>query len=1039
MGWSPREGQRRVALPRRGLVRNRVAIVVAPLVAACAPDLGLKAFNASPSAVISSHQDGDGVTSGLVIDLRGSGSDPDDGPSELSARWYVGSALVCGPEPLASDGLTTCAAAVGDDGTITLEISDPYGATASARVSLDVAEQEPPRAVIVAPTDDTPLWSDAPVLLHGTVSDAEDAPADLIVWWEDDVSGVRIDSVPEGDGTVYESINLDAGVHLLTLHVEDRSGLTATDAVTVEVAVPNAGPECAIVTPGDGSASPASPELEGWTVDPDDAASDLVVVWESDVDGVVGVAVPDSDGTVRLAAPSFTVGDHVLTMTVEDPHGGSCRSSVGFALQAPPGVVVTEPLDGAVVALGAPWTLAATVTDLDGAPDGVTARWSSSVDGDLGAAGVDPAGASVVVGPMLTPGAHTLTLEVVDPDGLAAADSVSIWVDQPPTAPTVTVSPDPATTLQDLVAVASGSVDPDGGSVSYRYAWFEDGALLPSYTSSTLPAAATTRDRSYTVEVTPFDGVSAGPIGSDVARVVNSAPSIVAVAVTPDPAVVTDTLTCVPIGYSDPDGDVDATRFAWTIGASAVGAASTLRGVFVAGDIVRCEATPFDGSDAGTPLVASVQIVNTPPVGTSVGIAPVPLRTDDVAAATPTGTDADGDPLTWSYAWTVDGVPAGGSGATLSGASFAYGQVVSVLATPLDAEGVGAPVASAPVVVANTAPTAPGLEITPADAMETLDDLTCEVAAPSFDADGHAVSYTVAWRRNGVPWVGAVETDHLTGDTIPKEETVLGQTWTCEVTPTDGIDDGPLASTSVTILPISCETEVVVWWDREVILQERLPDEPHASSFLVYEVTSMGLQSADAQLDDLEVRDAFGSVLYSDDFSSGAPWTICESWLANNTINGVADARNDWQFYALEAPQFDWLGGVYASVWANWGSATNAVEVHLTDSIDDCMGVVNYELGVTLQEYHIESGPDLAHATYGGSVRADAAWVQPATGWHELGVMWVDSCIREDDWDLDGDRSPRDADCDDFDPLVHPAAGDPLGDGVDADCDGIDG
>jgi hypothetical protein len=103
------------------------------------------------------------------------------------------------------------------------------------------------------------------------------------------------------------------------------------------------------------------------------------------------------------------------------------------------------------------------------------------------------------------------------------------------------------------------------------------------------------------------------------------------------------------------------------------------------------------------------------------------------------------------------------------------------------------------------------------------------------------------------------------------------------------------------------------------------------------------------------------------------------------------------------------------------------------------MGVVNYELGVTLQEYHIESGPDLAHATYGGSVRADAAWVQPATGWHELGVMWVDSCIREDDWDLDGDRSPRDADCDDFDPLVHPAAGDPLGDGVDADCDGIDG
>lgn len=45
--------------------------------------------------------------------------------------------------------------------------------------------------------------------------------------------------------------------------------------------------------------------------------------------------------------------------------------------------------------------------------------------------------------------------------------------------------------------------------------------------------------------------------------------------------------------------------------------------------------------------------------------------------------------------------------------------------------------------------------------------------------------------------------------------------------------------------------------------------------------------------------------------------------------------------------------------------------------------------------------------------------------------------------DVDGDGIPSElafgGDCNDRDPRVHPAAPDPPGDGVDADCDGVDG
>ncbi len=200
-------------------------------------------------------------------------------------------------------------------------------------------------------------------------------------------------------------------------------------------------------------------------------------------------------------------------------------------------------------------------------------------------------------------------------------------------------------------------------------------------------------------------------------------------------------------------------------------------------------------------IVVEVIPDNFPPSVDAPTLTPDPLFTDDLATCSvPTPSDPEGDPVTVVLRWLVDGNDVGVTADTLAGATFDKGQTVQCEATPSDATGTGDPSLSALVTVSDTPPTQPTVSISPASPVEAVDDLVCTASAPSTDADGDTVTYSVTWTFGGTPYLGAVSTTTLPGDTIPGTQTQAG-TYECTVTPEAAGVQGLAGTDAVTVGP----------------------------------------------------------------------------------------------------------------------------------------------------------------------------------------------------------------------------------------------
>lgn len=142
-------------------------------------------------------------------------------------------------------------------------------------------------------------------------------------------------------------------------------------------------------------------------------------------------------------------------------------------------------------------------------------------------------------------------------------------------------------------------------------------------------------------------------------------------------------------------------------------------------------------------------LANAAPVVDSVTVSPSSPRTNDTLTASVSAHDADGDALTYSYQWTRNGSDiSGATAATLdlsTPGNGDRGDSIAVRVTASDGSLTSAPVTSAPVVVADTAPVVSVSLNTTAPTTRTV--LTATVAAT--DADGDALTFTYVWKVNG--------------------------------------------------------------------------------------------------------------------------------------------------------------------------------------------------------------------------------------------------------------------------------------------------
>ncbi len=217
---------------------------------------------------------------------------------------------------------------------------------------------------------------------------------------------------------------------------------------------------------------------------------------------------------------------------------------------------------------------------------------------------------------------------------------------------------------------------------------------------------------------------------------------------------------------------------------------------------------PSDGKLDGPPSEAVVAVLNTPPLVEEVTLSStVPLTSEDVMAAV-TSLDVDGDEVAVSYRWTRDGNETGYTESTLPASATQRGDiwtlyvipVVTVTVTPDDGEDGGSPTSTSTTVL-NSPPEPPTIHIEPRWPQGTEDDLVCTMDAGSIDADGDPVSYTFAWEVDGSAFTDTESTNYL-DDTVPADETLANEIWTCTVTPGDGTDPGEAATAEVDIAGI---------------------------------------------------------------------------------------------------------------------------------------------------------------------------------------------------------------------------------------------
>jgi hypothetical protein len=256
--------------------------------------------------------------------------------------------------------------------------------------------------------------------------------------------------------------------------------------------------------------------------------------------------------------------------------------------------------------------------------------------------------------------------------------------------------------------------------------------------------------------------------------------------------------------YSDPDSDPEgASEIRWYKNgiqqATYDQATQIPASALVKGDEWNATIRPFDGQEFGTLVASPIIIVqNTPPHATSVEITPSSPVTTSTLTVTYSYTDYDGDSQNTGnreIRWFKDSVlqtTLNDSISTASGLTNKNEEWYYTIRVH-DGTNYSGWLTSTSVTIANSAPSATSVEITP------INPLTGDILNASYyfsDLDGDSeTSSLIRWYKNGA-LQGALN-DSIT---IDSSLTLKGENWYFTIEPSDGVTYGTLKQSATVVI-----------------------------------------------------------------------------------------------------------------------------------------------------------------------------------------------------------------------------------------------
>lgn len=726
--------------------------------------------------------------SDLPVDLEATVIDAEDSASDLDVEWESDrqGRLVVAMEIAGETAFRGTTQLEQGLHLLRVAVRDTAGNLSTDEV---VAEVGPPNAAptcaIVAPETESVGNPGESVNFTAVVNDINEPASGLYVEWGSTVDGTLGTSAVGSDGvSIFPIHTLSPGDHTIQLLVRDGRDALCTDLIVYTV---GGGPEVSILSPIDGAIIDAGQPVEfaGHVTDSIDPSPDLSIQWRSDSDGLLNDLPPDIDGTMDFQIDELSVGFHTITLTATNTELMTNDETVTVRINGVP----TQPVVAIVPAdPNSSDDLTATIVEPSADPDGeaVEYRYTWYRNGVLFVEGT-----SAAVPNESTTRGDAWRVTVTPLDGLTEGEpgQAEVFISNtPPRVLDVSITPDPASTTDDFVCSYTGATDWDGDAVSVAYQWTVGGEILPVNTPE-LASDWTARDQEVYCDVIPNDGFTDGSSErSNVVTIDNSAPHIVTAYIAPEAVRAWDTPTCEWGGFSDPDGDADASRVAWFVNGSPAGTGTTASGSYVRGDTLSCEVTPSDGSLDGEAVTATVVVLNSAPTFDSLIMTPLSADVDDTIHCSGWGYyDPDGDADSSYIEWDINGGIWGVAGSISD--AFVGGDVVTCTLIAYDGYDEGE-VMSATQTIGNTAPSIASVRIDPDDPTGS-DPLYCE-ASGFADADGDDDLTWYSWFRNDI------ELEHYS-QWLPAGYTDPGDVMMCRATPWDGSSSGTPRSTSVVV------------------------------------------------------------------------------------------------------------------------------------------------------------------------------------------------------------------------------------------------